>query len=378
MFRILGYSILFVLTIIGVWVFFMDGSIGGKDSGFKTRTKEVDIGFTGYAAQNKFFAAQRFLEAQGKKVRSQSRLFGIFRNLGENDFVMLFRHGRNIPREQADRLLAWVHDGGRLIIGEQYKKQKPRHDILFEKFGLIQTNTSPKSVQPILYFNSNKPVAVAFDNAVRLQYKGRLPTNIIRDSHGVLVYRLKYGSGYITVYSDISVFTNSRIGLKEHAALLTYTLRSRMPAKVWLIYGNDASSLLGLIITYLWAFLISLATIFILWVWKSSHRFGPVLDRIKLDRRSLLEHIRGAGSLQWKYEGRSRLFYAVRRSLHHRIETRHPDWLELSEDGLINELGQSSGVSLEKIKYVIRANAIKNEHDFVRLVQTTIQIRNSL
>ncbi|VAW80055.1 hypothetical protein MNBD_GAMMA12-3262 [hydrothermal vent metagenome] len=375
MVRKLVFLFIFTIFIAGLWVFIPE-YFGGTNS--RLKTKKVYVGYRGYAAQNNLLAAHRYLELLGEKVHSQYLLSGVLSRAGQYDFIMLSKHGRNLPRIQTIDLLAWVKKGGRLTIGPQVDNEKGRHNSLLKELNVIQSSSRDDAEGQFKFFGGARMLNINFKQAVRFIYKGARPSETISDSKGVLAIRIQYGDGSVILYGDFSIFSNARIASKDHAALLSDTTQFPKPATVWFIYGSGQASLLQLVWKYLWMFLLSLAAIFVVWIWRASHRFGPLLARTTLNRRSLLEHIHAVASLQWNNNGRENLLSASRRAMQQRIESRHPEWLQLSDVDFLSRLSQSSGLSEAVTDYAIKAKNIKSEYDFLTIIQSLNTIRNSL
>ncbi len=373
--RKLVYLLIFAIFGVGLWVYLPEYF---GETNRRQNTRQVYVGYRGYAAQNKLLAAHRYLEVLGKKVRSQQLLNGVLNRVGQYDFIMLLQHGINLPRIHAIDLLEWVEKGGHLTTGPRATHENKREDSLFKELNITQSRVRDDAKGLFKYFDVAKTINIEFKEAVRFVYRGRRSFKKIIDAKGVLALRIQYGQGFVTVYGDLSIFNNARIAAKDHAALLSYTTHSDKPAEYWFIYGSAQTTLLQLVWKYLWLFLLALAVVFILWVWKASHRFGPMLARTNLNRRGLLEHIRAVASLQWNNNGRQNLLCAVRAAMQKRIELRHPDWLPLANSDLLSRLSQASGLSESTIDYTLNAKKIKSEVEFLTLIQSLNKIRNSL
>jgi hypothetical protein len=114
-------------------------------------------------------------------------------------------------------------------------------------------------------------------------------TGWLDDEYGQRMLQFNYGDGIFTVMSSTELWTNSYIGLGDHAYFLSYLIPDE--STLHLFYNISAPSLSSILSRYfyeaLWASLILLA----LWLWARGVRVEPVIEAVQGQRRNFAEHI---------------------------------------------------------------------------------------
>ena len=82
---------------------------------YKRVSKEVDLPLRGAASYNPLYALQKTLEAAGLEVQSHADLRLDLLKLQAHDTLLVEGHIQQLSEADAQKLVAWVHDGGHLL-----------------------------------------------------------------------------------------------------------------------------------------------------------------------------------------------------------------------------------------------------------------------
>ena len=215
---------------------------------FERVEEDVEVGYQGAALSNPFLAAERLFTRLGAPART---LPSAPAELPPADHTLLLLSPvRSVSAEQAEKIVAWVHEGGRLVVALD---DAPSLDPLLRHWGVTAIdaeaaeNGEPEVLQIPLRFKSpaKKPVMVEAE----IPRSRRLVTTRddaqieIRGASGISFVRYAAGQGSVTFIADTTFLGNDRIGLHDHAALawaLVHGGTSQQPAGVWLAVRDTA------------------------------------------------------------------------------------------------------------------------------------------
>ncbi|MFT5198332.1 MAG: hypothetical protein ACI87O_000988 [Planctomycetota bacterium] len=308
----------------------------------ETETEEIEVGFRGLAARNPYLGAQRLAEELGYEGRGT----GLLSALPPTDWVLLLRPGVMTGGEdQAKDLLQWVKEGGDLWVDLE--------DFILEE---DRATTASGPAQWALYKllreidlkvvgNEGEPHVEGLPSTPHL----RVPwpeTDVVlsdpynrawehwgRSGHAAMV-DLPWGAGGVHFFATLSGFDNEHLRDDNWAELFEHLLLRSGPDRatqgILVVYGGGRS-FLALLWQHGWYFLIAMGLLTIVWVWRVSRRFGPVLEDPSWDPegvgigggREFVEHIVAAGRT---YERRGQLDRLVNAAGEHaRTCTLHMD-----------------------------------------------------
>jgi hypothetical protein len=109
---------------------------------FERVEEEIDLPLRGEARYNPLFALKRTLQQMDVDVRSRARLSLPAMKLRPGDAVVLASDVRTLSSAQVDALLAWVDDGGHLVLTLP-PSDKGRPGELLEALGIsVRTHSS--------------------------------------------------------------------------------------------------------------------------------------------------------------------------------------------------------------------------------------------
>ena len=334
-------------------------------------TDKAWTGYTGEAKRNPWLAAQRFLDhfgARNKEVRALPDL----RNLPPRATLIIPEAHHTITDSLRDAVVAWVADGGHLIVEGEHAGLD---DSLVSAFGIERLATDFSAFDPdededykespytrISLPGSTSPANVQFEAYMSLRADD---AGFQADgTFGTYVIAKRYGTGSVIVVNDLDYLKNSMIGALDHAAFLLDLLR----ATVNLSDGNDAPfaqpvllfnqpaklSLLTWLEKHAWAPLAGAALALIVWLWRVVPRFGPLIPDPQRARRRLLDHLRASGRFLWANGHAPRLLESARESCLRRIARAMPEFLTATTDARAAYLIDMLGLTPEQAQRILQ------------------------
>ncbi len=378
--RIVLLLVLLLTALGGYWV----------ATHFERRTITISAGLSGEAAANPLLAAERFLQAMGIPARRVEDPATLPAGLGPGDLLLVSHDRRTLGPRRSEALLAWVRDGGRLVVtveapeyDEEQERWLPVRDPLLERLGLAVRGIDPDTEEHADWFDIDWPAADDFLRvrlpADRVLEGARAGDTVLEGEWGVLLVRRKLGAGTVTVITDLGFIHNPAIGELDHARFLWHLVDGRGP--VWLLQDIAMPP----IDEWLWRqaphTLAALATLLILWLWRRAPRLGPPLPLPPPARRRILEHVEAGGRFLWRHGQRATLLAALRDEILARAARRHPGWAGLGRDERAAWLAEHHGLDPELAQRLLRgpdALAADGRLAFTHLVQRLQTLRKSL
>jgi hypothetical protein len=278
----------------------------------------VWVGMSGEARVNWLLAARMLLTRMGSRVQESSDLSRLDKfPVGGTIFLAADRS--NLDSPTAARLLAWVQDGGHLVVAGE---RAVAHDPLLDMLGIsVQQDDVLRSTA--------KADDVELPDGTHLR-ADLIPSPRLYDdedvaswshkSHGAIrILQIPYEEGLVTVISTFRPFSNYAIGHLDHAELL-WRLASDdgHPHDIWLVRHLDTQSLPRWLVKNAMPFVAALGVFLALALWRVIPRFGPLQPNPQPDRRSLVEHLAAMGR-----------FYSMQRQLPRLVQVVRQDGLDL-------------------------------------------------
>ena len=183
---------------------------------FERVSERERVGYQGEARRNFLLAATRLYERMGKKTRTV-RGPAEFGELPPGGTLVLARYRAGIVPRSLERVMAWVEDGGHLIVAAEWHYSR---DPILERLEIERRELRQRVPR--------EPVGVALPHAPRemrlvmgnrVQLSERTPRAVFRidDRLGAILLHYRYGAGQITVLNSMSFLTNATIGEHDHA-----------------------------------------------------------------------------------------------------------------------------------------------------------------
>ncbi|MFN0298988.1 MAG: DUF4350 domain-containing protein [Burkholderiales bacterium] len=307
---------------------------------FEITTQKIWVGYHGEAAKQRFLAAERFLESNGIKTARASTIAAL-NPTASRSLVILSTGRQALLNDEVDQLLAWVHAGNHLIVAPEAVALGDAilDRLQIQRGGVPQTRRDRRGKRDES-IDSSRPggdaeppqLACRPDERVtevalpgtpeKLHIEfGRQPTLMLDPNQvehmwtgasGIQMASLRIGSGRVTVM-PLGIFTNSRIGHFDHAALLHALVTwERDIVAVTIIDRLNRLSLARWIIEHAMWVIIGLLILILFWLWRAMVRFGPIAPDPSVARRSLIDHLAAAGRFQWRIGDRDNLIAAAR------------------------------------------------------------------
>jgi len=346
---------------------------------FNIVSESVEIGYEGEARDNPLLAAERLLERMGTPVKSLEFLPD---ELDTQDTLILY--GSFLNEEQIQQLIHWIEEGGHLIIVSE--NLLALLDIKQYQNGLNEAEIAQAPPTEIVF--TKDTLKVAFNPDYYFEYSDYEPALEISDEYGTHLLIYYYGTGLITLLSDIAFIENDKIGEYDHAQFFWELVHlERQAAHVWLLHSQimeeiqpekNVPSLWLLLWKNMWTVIISATILLLFWIWSASRRFGSLLPEPPRARRRLLEHIEASGHFLWRHNQAQVLLDSARQALLKRLESVHPDWLYLSQLELSQHLAQLCELPADEIEIALHGSKANTAFAFTRVLQIITQIGKKL
>lgn len=380
--------LLFAVTALGVWLY--------QNLIYETEYVQTQ-GYSSEARENSFLAAERLLNRLDREAHSVRKVSQLPTELDPADSLILSTPGYALSSKQVDDLLAWVEQGGHLLLAT-YRTYDLDADSgvnkLFDYLGLSVDTWSDaddeetEEIKEIFGFeeeqpdtitlpNITEPLKVRFYSRYFLQDADGNAAWAISDRSGTRLLHYQQGQGAITVLSELRLFQNRRLARHDHANLLWQLVQlndNTGAGTVWLQYAPQVASLLELLWRNAWMPLLGLTLTLIAILWAANRRLGPKLLSRSEARRSLLEHIQASGRFLWRQKDRATLLSAVRQRTQQALRRRHPHWRTLDIPAQAEHLARLLDLPKAEIEAALADNTISDRQLFTRRIQQLQQL----
>ena len=343
--------------------------------GFSQRS--VWVGMSGEATSNRLLAARMLLTRMGGRVQESSDLARLDQfPVGATIFLAADRE--DLDSNTVKRLLAWVQDGGHLVVAAE----RPfLHDPLMDALGVsVQEDEARRSTwraDDVQLANGARlrvdllPSPALYDDADNASWSYR--------SYGALrMLQIPHEDGLVTVLSTFRPFDNYSIGRLDHAELL-WRLASDNghPIDVWLVRHIDVQSLPGWLLRHALPCLIGLGVFLALMLWRLSPRFGPLVPSPAPDRRSLLEHLSATGRFYSRQRRLVALLGIVRQDGLDLLAARAPETREQDGAARLRTAARLTGQNPRELLHAFSAGA-STPHEFTLAMRVLASFRLAL
>lgn len=387
---------------------------------FEKKITIYNIGYSTEARQNSLLAAQRFLKRMGIPVESVEILPPMLPSSdaiflpAPSDVIVLITKRLAIDHHARNNLLAWVNNGGHVILSAIPKSTPPSappspertktaSDLFLEALNIATIEQNIDDDDDIKTANvifPTKTINVTFpgkDGVIRVQHstsRFRLQSNnehfrsLAGDQHGDFVVSGKLGNGRVTIITNHYVLDNHFIGKSDHAQfLLEMVMLAGRPNRVWLVGGitkiaEIAEDDMPNLHTWLWQhtreLMLSIAILIAMTLLTVSRRFGPILNIQPPTRRRLLEHIQASGQFLWQHHCHEQLLTGMQNNLKHEIRIRHPGIQETKTSSTAAKLSTFVDMTTGEIKKVLGEIRINNEEELITTVRLYERLRKQL
>lgn len=271
---------------------------------------EKEVGYKGKARSNPWLAAERFAGEYGYAVESLTAW-----EAPEDDTAVWLVPASVLNNESFVRKAGtWAKEGGHLVVvldhagaeisdwrsfDTEVEVAEPLARML-EEAGIKLTQQEQKDL-----FKSweTKPLVIEFDDEkFRVEAGAGKQVAVDGGTPGVFA-SVRTGVGRISALADARIFRNRWIGNGDHAALLL-ALIDAADFEGAVRFSRGASlSLWGMLRRHLWAVLLGMAAVLVVWLWQTGVRFGPIESaQPPMATRSYAHHLEALGSYHWRVD----------------------------------------------------------------------------
>jgi hypothetical protein len=391
------------------------------------------------ALRNPYLAAQQFMQKSGIDSVEADSLIGL-KSLDGVTTVLITDANQVVSPRQLEQVLSWLEDGGNLIVTansigesddmllEEYnvkvtwrsqtdlakdedtksddkaddekreEEQQPSiSESLREYNQKIDEGKDPDEIAQLMVaeypltsidfgddvgnleiaFKPNRVLTHPYSDGKEVDEASPTPFSWSASEHGIHLMQFDVGNGLLTIISDPTIWTSSRIDQNDHAYLL-WVLSSKegdfailhptLRDSIWVLISRHAPELL-----------IALAISIALWIWYLGHRFGRIVPRDNSSGRALSEHFSATANYLWHRKAGNRLIEPVRQQIFRRASIVLPGFAGAGRDPdrQIQLISQHCGLNVVSVKNALNTRDF-NETTFVRTVKILKYIEQSL
>lgn len=205
------------------------------------------------------------------------------------------------------------------------------------------------------------------------------PSWEVKGKNGAHLLEFHIEQGWVTMLSEIDFMTNFHIDKYDHAAFLhTLVHLDNSKRKLWIIRSDDSPSLLSILYDQHYPVVMTFIAFVLVWLWYASRRFGPMIAKPELARRSMSEHIVSSGHFQWRNRNRTELLQSVQKALHEQIAQTRPLWVKLSDKELAAKLAKLAVLSEARVYKALTTKSAEKELEFTDIIEVFSIIRKKL
>lgn len=373
--------------------------------------ERIELGPSPEARSNPYLAMQYFLREQEIMVTEVNSLVTVMSAPAEQRTLFLLSTHAALIDSQQEALLAWVEQGGHLVISAQHEKVEQDGNSLLANLGIkkllstsletddeqtIEATEEPAEIDTEDDQEDTQCVATPFDTLTRLYLENeQSPAYLDLDTRYHLadtdnrahawanseasthLLQLTHGHGLVTVLSDFGLWQQNQIKSYDHAWLLWYLSQD---TEVALFNPPKQQGLLSLLWQYFAIACVLLLGLLLLGMWAHVLRFGPLIAPQDHTRRKLTEHLQAAALFNLRFNGQRSLLVALQKDIQQRAQQRYPSFSRLAVSEQWQVLQQLSRQPISLISQSMRPPLAKklSAQVFTQQVRRLQQLRNAL
>jgi len=345
-----------------------------------------NTGLQGEALTNPFYAAQRLAGLLGAHTKLRHEIMtapprGAALVLGDWNW--------DIIPERRERLERWVQDGGRLVVLRNMLAERQ-----FTAWsGVTQTQArkikrgkerEPKKCIPAAAIPCPPPSSSPVEdpgaparrwNICNLPGWTYLTTSRhaswqLNDTEGrTQTLRLEIGRGSVTIV-NADPFTEDSLVCGNDPQFFVAATQLHSGDLVEFLTEGTGASIPQLAWTYGAPIVMLVALLIVLWIWRSSVRFGPLMAVPDAARRSLAEQIRGTGRFTLRFGAGSALHAAAVRALNETAARRVPHFERLAGEARMEALAPIASLSASELSAAFNRAVARNPHELRNAIAT--------
>lgn len=427
---LIGISILsLILAGAGYWLY----------QNVERYTRQINTGPKLDVSINPWFAAQAFLKRHQIETHRAMDLHDMLHRLQAQDALVLFNDTPIFDEKNQRLLTEWMENGGHLILAANYEwdeEEETSDDPFLDNMGVrliytgddddeeavddedenesedeedadatvepIETGAQPDTDQDeltsdaqditkiancsiytgydlfnVVYDTHADPLRINFGYTYTLEDASQ---NVMRtaeaEPNGLLEYAV--GKGRMTVVLDTDIWSNRQIGDYDHAFLLWHLVNDS--PVVWFVANHDSENLIAMLWRTASFLLIGCIALLLVWGWRRSVRFGPLIPDPSPARRQLLEHIEASTLFNWKHQQLEPVLRTLRDDIwlhlnrHHGLDYHEGD----NGSAALNKLAELSHQSSDIVQQAMTCPPPQRETNWIELISQLQTIRNAL
>lgn len=332
----------------------------------------------GEALTNPLYATEKLLVALGARVVRHKSLDAM--PPPHARLVLVSRNWDLFP-ERAQRLRAWVAQGGHLVIPGFLAGHKSLKDWLpvTEQSPLkwepptVPPRPLAKPVKDMDCRALEEPAEVIASYSDSRVYRAcgayfspqYLPVNrlaaplwSLRGTAGTEAVRVQVGQGTVTVLGGWNLLDNSNLLRADNAQLAAAALQARAGTEFWFVAEEAREPFMPWLWHQAWAALLLGLLALALALWRASVRFGPLAASASAHRRSMAEQVRGTARFLHMH-GPKALHTAQLRALHESATRQLRRFSQLDPKQRTVEIARATGLDALLLE---RAQAVRSRN----------------
>lgn len=334
----------------------------------------------GEPTYNPLYALRETLRRDGVKAESLRTLDLQATRLQPGDTVLMLDDPRQLAPNQAAALLDWVGDGGHLLLHvPEADDDLDKDDDLPSRLGVIPGDI-PARCQPWNVPGQAESQVFCMGSRFVLNGKARAELRWGDGQDDTLAYaRLGYGAGRVDALTSMDFLLNDGLRDMPNRDLARLALAPNYgKGRVYLIYAMQTPSLWRMILRDGWPAWLPLLLALLAWLWMRAQRFGSLLPSPRLERRSLLEHMRASGELLHRYGKAALLYGAVRRAFLARLRRRAPLAAALDGPAQVQAIADHLRWPPDRVRKAFKPPMPRDDAALRETISLLIQMRNLL
>ncbi|MEW9624507.1 DUF4350 domain-containing protein [Rhodanobacter geophilus] len=308
---------------------------------------------SGAAQTNPLFALEQALRDVGEPAASLATLDPRQMPLRPGDTVLVDADAGRIDTETAARLLAWVRQGGHLLLMPDAGARAP----VFAALDLLDPRPATFACSRL---GDGQKATSLCGPRFRLQPAAAKAVDAaIGDAGGGYLFaRTALGRGHVSLLASFAPLERLRLKQVEAQRFAWRLLApNRGRGQIYLVYALDGQPFLQLLATRGWPALLALALLLAAWMAMRSARFGPLLPAPAPHRRALLEHVQAAGEFLYRRDGGRSLHQLACQAVLARLRRRDPASARLNGEALYARLAERGGLDAAQVAQAFQSPA---------------------
>ncbi|HMB56288.1 MAG TPA: DUF4350 domain-containing protein [Arenimonas sp.] len=336
---------------------------------------------TGAGRYNPLYALERSLVAHGIDAHSHRRLELAAMKLQPGDGLLLYTDPRLLSQAQAAAVLAWVDNGGHLVVtmppNDGGKPGALLEDIGVSAFGYDEDagGLASSSCESLTMNRGASARDMLCSDSRFLPPKNGVLATWGNDERGYAYARFARGRGSVDVLADLDFLDSDHLDRDLNWQLAYQVLAPAFPkGRLHLVYNADVPSFWRIVLAHGWQVLLGLALMIATWIAMRSQRFGPLQPAAAPPRRALLEHVQAAGEHAWRRGAARGLHAALRDAFLARLRRRDPMAIALQGEARIDYLAKKLDTSTLRVRNALVPPPIFHAESFREAMATLIQL----